>query len=315
MGLINSRSKEKRRAAREARRSTRQSARQERRSERRETRQDRREDRQERRETRQEARQDRREDRQEERQERREERQERVVRRDERALVVYSEFNEDNDPEILRRLYRFVERNGISVAMTVLQGSYDRVIPVTGPAATMDQFIDSLELALFDDGIEEVDVIFNSHGNYKEDERMAYVYFAPDPNAPAGSMEASGVVSAAYLGEKIEELASEERLRMFYTTACWGDHIAEEMVAAGFSCGAGSVDVNTNSAIEYPLFLAAWKAGLPFGTCVRQALKRSQYRTTDAAARLMKSDWWKSADSYKALHGDTSINKRSNADY
>lgn len=315
MGLINRRTKEERRADRQARRTTRRTAREERRTERRDARQDRRDTRQERREDRQDARQERREDRREDRQERREERQERIVRRDERALVVFSEFNEDNDPEILRRLYRFVERNGISVAMTVLQGSYDRVIPVTGPAATLDQFIDSLELALFDDGIEEVDVIFNSHGNYRESERMAYVYFAPDPDYPDDSMEGSGEVSAAYLGEKIEALASEERLRMFYTTACWGDHIAEEMVASGFSCGAGSIDVNTNSAIEYPLFLAAWKAGLPFGTAIRQAVKRSQYRKTDAAARLMKSDWWKSADSYKALHGDTSINKRSNADY
>ena len=235
--------------------------------------------------------------------------------RDERALVVYSEFNEDEDEGILRRLYRFVERNSISVAMTVLQGSYDRVIPVTGPAATLDQFIESLELALEDDGIEEVDVLFNSHGDVSGDASIAYVFFAPDSDYPENSEEGSGKVTTTTLGQRIEDLDAEERLRMFYTTACFGSRLAQEMVASGFSCGAGSLDVNTNSALEYPLFLAAWKAGLPFGTALRQAERKSQYRKTDAAARLLKSDWWKNADSRKQFFGDTSINKRSNADF
>lgn len=289
--------------------------REERRTARRERRANRQTNREVRREQRRDRREDRREDRQERREERREERDERVVKRDERALIVYSEFNEDEDPEVLRRLYRFVERSGLSVAMTLLQGSYDRVIPVTGPAATLDKFIESLEEALFDDGIEEVDVIFNSHGGYREETGETYVYFAPDPDYPSDSPEGRGRVLTTTIGERIEELASEERLRMFYTTACWGDHFAEEMVQSGFSCGAGSVDINTNSALEYPVFLTLWKTGLPFGTCIRQAMKKSQFRKTDAAARLLKGDYWKSADSYKALHGDVSVNKRSNADY
>lgn len=314
MGLFNNRNRDARRADRKDRRANRRSDRAERRDQRRENRQDRREERQERREERVIARQDRREERREDRQERREARQEAKVTRDERALVIYSEFNEDNDPKMMKKLYSFVERQGLSMGITLLQGSYDRVIPVTGPAATCARFVDAIEEALFDDGIEEVDVILHSHGGYDESTGEGKIYFAPDPEG-ATSEERSGAVPAPMVGDMIEDLMAEDRLRMFYTTACWGDHIAEAMVNSGFSCGAGAVDVNTNSALEYPIFLTLWKTGLPFGTCIRQALKRSAYRKTDAAARLIKGDFWRSADSYKALHGDVTINKRSNADF
>lgn len=241
-------------------------------------------------------------------------REERIVRRGERTLVIFSEFNEYTESaEGLKKLYRFLEGSGISVAASLLAASYDRILPCTGVGATPSALTDTLREALADRDVDELDLLWHGHGNLAND--GAYFSMAPGSDDPSKDMYHVDEISAA-----IEDVDAEDRLRMFYTTACFGSKLAEEMVESGFNCGAGALGVNTNAAIEYPLFLKYWASLMPFGVAVSLAFNKSGWRATDAAVRAFDQHSknpgrFEDVNSFKETFGDRSTNIRSNADF
>jgi hypothetical protein len=242
-----------------------------------------------------------------------EQREEKIVRRSERALVIFSELNEQDEDPFFRWLYSFAERQGVSLASSLLNNNYDRIYPVTGPRAMLEALTDTIEQALSDADIDELDLLWHGHGVERKDgARTTYAYsMAPNARNTDGLCDIDEIIVA------LANLDEERRLRMFYTTACWGAELADAMVDdIGFSCGSGAKAVNTNAALEFPLFLANWKAGRPFGTSVTTALRRSAYQKTDLEVRTRdNSGRFSDTDSRKELFGDVSINIRSNADF
>lgn len=230
-------------------------------------------------------------------------REERLVRRNERVLVIFSEFREETESKaMMTRLYHFIEGAGISMPSGILAASYDRILPVTGPSATLNELVDTLQDALSDRDIDELDLMWHGHGTEADDGTCSY------------SM-ADGYTTAADIGAAIEGL-DEQRLRMFYTTACYGAALAEEMVESGFSVGAGALGVNTNSTLEFPIFLKNWAAMMPFGVALGDAFNRSRWRVSDNAVKLAdRSGRFSDTNSVKATFGDRATNIRSNADF
>ena len=202
----------------------------------------------------------------------------------------------------------------MSLAASVLNNNYDRVFPVTGPQATLEQLVDTIGEALGDPEIDELDLLWHGHGveNEGADGAMTYWYSMAPRNA-----EHNGLYEVGEIVGALEDLHEEDRLRMFYTTACWGAELADRMVDdAGFACGSGARAVNTNATLEYPLFLKFWEAGRPFGTSVSSAMRRSLYQKTDREVSARDSSGrFSDTDSRKVIFGDAHLNIWTNAQH
>lgn len=128
--------------------------------------------------------------------------------------------------------------------------------------------------------------------------------------------DTDGSYGLSVIGDAIESLNADPKLRMFYSTACYVSELAEEMVDHGFSVGAGNLDINTKSTIKFPVFLKNWAAMIPFGVALGDAFTRSRWRVRDASVRAFtKGDRFEDTNSVKETFGDRAINIRSNAEF
>lgn len=221
-------------------------------------------------------------------------REEALIRRSERALILFSEFGEEAEEVPYKWLYSGIEKSSLGMGLA-LAASYGEVRVINGANATLDGLVDALEGLLADGDIFEIDMLHHAHG---KDGEACFV----DTDVPWADVQAA-----------IGALGAGDRLRMFYTTSCWGHGLARAMVNAGFSCGSGAVGVNTNAAGEYGAFIKYWQTLRPFDTAVRRAFQGSGWRVSDAAAIKMDKRF-AAANSQKRCYGDGSVNIRTNAD-
>jgi hypothetical protein len=201
------------------------------------------------------------------------------VRTSERALLVYSEFTNTSDEN--RALYTFVEKSGIALALGLVL-HYRNIKTISGKNAGSRDFLNALAELGHKPEHQAVDVIVHMHGN---------------PN----TMYFNDTVSSDALRDDIAKLKIGRKLRMFYTTACYGATHAQDMVQAGFACGAGAIGVNANSATEYPAVLAKWVAQDSFADCVSKSYNAF---ATNIAEDQAKKMGFNDVDSTKRIHGN-----------
>jgi hypothetical protein len=99
-----------------------------------------------------------------------------------------------------------------------------------------------------------------------------------------------GRVDMGTLQNQIKQLNIDSKLRMVYSTACFGITHADNFVKAGFAAASGSKKVNANSPAEYPMFLSLWVAGFKFSDCINMAENRGVSIVTDAALNALFQD-------------------------
>lgn len=201
------------------------------------------------------------------------------IRTGERALVVLSEITNHSSKHMA--LYGFVEKSGIALALSQ-RLHYRKFVVLSGANADADDFCETLAALGSKRKIDAIDVLMHMHG---KPNRMMF-------NKPMKSDVLQREIAGLRLGHK---------LRMFYTTACFGATHAKDMVQAGFSCGSGAVGVNANAATEYPEFLRRWISHDEFGDCIRKSYNRRLTRVFERKARKMD---WDDVDSRKRIFGD-----------
>lgn len=205
------------------------------------------------------------------------------IRTNERALLVYSEFTNTSTQNMA--LYTFVEKSGVALAMG-LTLHYRKIRTLSGRNAGSRDFVAALAELGREPKVEIIDVLMHMHGN---------------PNR----MYFNDTVSSDELQNDIAELRIGRKLRMFYTTACYGATHAQDMVQAGFTCGAGAIGVNANSASEYPEFLARWVAKDSFADSIHKSYNAAATNLAENQARKMG---FNDVDSTKRIHGNGYIN-------
>jgi hypothetical protein len=208
------------------------------------------------------------------------------VRAGERGLIVYSEFSNTSDQH--KVLYEFVEKSGIALALAI-RLQYNKFVILSGHNAYSQDFIGALKnMAASED---ELDVFMHMHGSPNQ------MYF-------------NDTKSSNELRSDIQKLGIGKKLRMFYTTACYGSTHAEDMVAAGFSCAAGAVGVNANSAVEYPEFLTLWSTGTSFKDCIAKSRNRGLSEPFENKAVQMG---FRDVNSDKRVYGNGNVTITTNA--
>ncbi|MBN1581854.1 MAG: hypothetical protein JXA89_14205 [Anaerolineae bacterium] len=212
------------------------------------------------------------------------------VGRDGRVLLVAGELVSGGDPEI-DWLYEFLQSKTISLAQAILSKHYRKIETLAESDFTRDAFVAKLKAMAEDDRNQAVDVILAPHGL---DERL-YFYNNQIVSAPALSRDIAGAITG---------IAPKTRLRMLYSTACYGAQHANDFVnVAGFRVASGAVAVNTNAAIEYPAFLTRWGAMSSFQTAITisSELTAIQDWLAERFASSMDLDW--DANSTKVIMG------------
>ncbi len=184
-----------------------------------------------------------------------------------RALILVTHLVGPG-PDRWKRLYEFMNIAGLAVASQTLAAKYSVLLPLTGAQATRGGFLQAVQSQSSPASIRTVDVILNLHGAQEE------VVFA-DRQARIADLQ--NELSQAGRG----------KLRMLYSTACYGSCHADNWLAAGFRVVAGAKGVNANSMTEYPVVLSAWGHGAPFGTAIALGEREDTRLPMDEIARAM----------------------------
>ena len=190
-------------------------------------------------------------------------------------------------------LYQFIDVAGAVVADQLLKDKYAKVTYLRGAEVTSDGIVGALRTAAAAPGIAAVDLVLMVHGL-----KTAQVVLA----APGGGKVD---VAAADLAAAIAAAVPAGRLRLCYSTACYGATHNDAWLAAGFRAAIGARQTNANSATELPTLLSMWRDG----HTVKDALARGEDPLTripaDQLARFVGK--FKDANSDKVLVGDPSL--------
>jgi hypothetical protein len=166
-----------------------------------------------------------------------------------RSLLIVSYLAELGAPN-LHWLYRWLEDNAIDVARLMLAPHYFKFATLEGDEATYDRFVDRITDLTSEPQVEAVDVFLHIHGN-------------PNVLSFKGDDKATDDI-----GEDLYQLDLKDKLRTLYSTACYGETHIDGFLRGGFRVASGARGVNANSAAEYPLFMANWRAAKRFKSSI-----------------------------------------------
>lgn len=224
-----------------------------------------------------------------------------AVNANQRALVVVSELDEHSYPE-LRPLYTALEAITVSVPRNLLSATYASTKILNGESATLSNLKETLYRLAANPNIKAIDMIVNTHGLDEE------LFFHDGGRTMSHIQEELLSPDAPF--NTAHTRAMKRKLRMLYSTACFGASHNNEWNAIGFDVSAGAIGVNVNAEAEYGGVLGAWAAGTPFSTGFAISNTDAALAVTDGPLRLagqLAGNFLRFTNSKKRLRGNTAI--------
>lgn len=215
-----------------------------------------------------------------------------TVSAEERRLLIVSNLTDFGRPE-LQWLYQFISKSSVTVARMILGLSYAEVSVLEGRDATVRGFVDRLSLLSRADSTKAVDVLLHLHGGDR------VLWFADGP------------VPTPELAAAIRRRKLSDRLRLLYSTACYGGSHAQDFVDAGFCTASGARGTNANAAHDYSVQLASWALKRTYAQALKAGNKKMFCELYDGLARRIGFD---DVDSRKVVKGDKDITIMSSPD-
>jgi plasmid stabilization system protein ParE len=206
----------------------------------------------------------------------------------ERALVVISSLTPAGRAN-LRGLYRGLGAVSVELADLMLRPHYGRVRMLTERRALRTSFVRAVNQAAARPEIKAIDVIVVLHGH---PHRLVF-----DNGSGRGD-----VVPVTELGADLAPAAA--KLRVLYSTACFGLSHAQAFVDAGFAAACGAIGQCANGPVEYPQVLSMWSQGYTFKDSVNKGDDPSTRRIFDAGAWLAG---FHQANSDKEIKGNLTV--------
>jgi hypothetical protein len=203
------------------------------------------------------------------------------VKRGKRVLFVVANLT-TYGRQNLRLLYQFLDASSIIVPKILAGVRYRRVYALTGDEATATNFVDRLAELAADPQIEAIDVLISLHG---EERSLWFV---------------EGAIAVSELADLLAAKQIEHKLRLLYSTACYGANHATDFVRAGFDVASGAVAVNANSFHDYPLQLLYWTTGSPYKAALDAGNNELLTRISDRVAERIG---FEDVNSYKIAVG------------
>lgn len=177
------------------------------------------------------------------------------VNASQRALVVISELDEHAYTELLP-LYQAMEAITVAVPRTVLSPLYAQTKILANSSATLSNLKTTLYRLAANPSIKAIDMVVNTHGLSEE----LYLYDGGHRMSEIQDELLSPDASFTQASTNVMR----RKLRMLYSTACFGASHNNQWNAIGFDVSAGAVGVNANAEAEYGCVLGSWAAGASF---------------------------------------------------
>lgn len=199
---------------------------------------------------------------------------------------------QDHVPKNVRWLYQFIDASG-AVAADLLAVNYGKYQKLYGGNATRTRFVNALKNLGGDDAVGAIDVLVMIHGL---DKKLVF---------------ADATYETAELSAEIQALELSGKLRLLYSTACYGFSHTGDFINAGFSAAVGAKKVNANAASEVPVLFSMWAAGAHLKDAVAKGDASVTRKPADKAAqwfgRINKTSWRDDVDSEKVIIGSNGI--------
>jgi hypothetical protein len=210
------------------------------------------------------------------------------MKRTERAAVIVSGTS-IGGPSKFASLYKALDVAGPSLADAEMHNSYSSIAILTREQCTRARIVS--ELVRVAASAQVVDLVLMVHG---EPERLALA------NGAGGTEDVAAVDLASDIADNA---ALKNKLRLCYSTACYGHSHAEALLGAGFSAVIGAIGVNANSGTELPILLRHWTGHDTIADALRHADDPMFRAIADTISRQTFTD----ANSEKILLGDGTI--------
>jgi hypothetical protein len=165
------------------------------------------------------------------------------VTRDERVLLVVANLVlGDSGPNggNYQSLYKWLDRYAVLVANLLMRPVYRLVESLTEDEVTLGAFLDRVVWLAGDPETKALDVFLVMHG------LRGRLYF--DDRS----------IRTAELSEQLKAANLASRLRLLYSTACYGGSHASDFVRAGFRTASGAIGVCANGPYDFPTQLLKW---------------------------------------------------------
>jgi hypothetical protein len=193
------------------------------------------------------------------------------VVKDERALFVVANLASRGDPRY-QLLYQWLDANAVGLAWLLMRPHYGHIHALTGSQVTRSNFVDKIQALAREPQTKALDLFLVMHGS------KAVLHFE------------DGAVSTADLKTQLQDADLKNRLRLLYSTACYGATHANDFVEAGFRVVSGALGVNANGPYDYPAQLYHWSRGERYKSAVDAGNRRLGILTHDAIARAAGFD-------------------------
>jgi hypothetical protein len=205
------------------------------------------------------------------------------VGKNERDLLVVSYLFTGGNQQ-LPWLYRWLEDNAVDLARVMLSSHYRKFATLEGDEVTSANFIDRITSLASDNQLQALDVFLHLHG------------------LPEKLVFKDGAMPISKISEKLQAANLKKKLRVLFSTACYGKTHATGFIQAGFRVVSGAEDVNANAVIEYPVFMDAWRDEKTFKSAVYRA-PNALTVAQDNLAKLILGDTLGAINSFKQIMG------------
>jgi hypothetical protein len=210
------------------------------------------------------------------------------VDKEARAVIVISSLAPAGRKR-LKVLYRALESVSVEIADHMLKPVYGSYTVLAGGKAGPTQLTNAVLAAGAQPAIGAIDVVVVLHGSPG---RLIF----DDGNGKGVSVDATALAATF--------APARAKLRMLYSTACYGLSHAQAFVDGGFIAACGAIGECANGPVEYPQVLALWSHSHTF----RDAVDKGD----DPATRVIfdtvaKWSGFPHANSDKEIKGNASV--------
>jgi hypothetical protein len=165
------------------------------------------------------------------------------ITRDERTLLVVANLvlgDSGSNRSNYQSLYEWLDRYAVLVANLLMRPVYRVVESLTRDEVTLGAFLHRVVSLARDPETKALDVFLVMHSSPHR------LYFD------------DGSITTADLGERLKAANLAGRLRLLYSTGCYGASHADHFVGAGFRTASGAVGICANGPYDFPTQLMKW---------------------------------------------------------
>ena len=210
------------------------------------------------------------------------------VDRNERGLIAVVNLYSNAKKPFKRMLYKNESNHATSFLKRKTSKAYDSVVILSDEDATLERFLEEVNLMTSRNDIQVVDVVFDLHGHLGNSELGPSISFINATGTP---------VATSIVAEQLKEV-SHSKLRALYSDACHGSKHNQDWLNAGFKVVAGATRVDGNQSVDIKRFFKFWLRGKSFKEAIDHANASFNGPIMD---RLIKGD------STKIIEGEDSL--------